>query len=82
MADCLPGESEKKRPAFDKIVLSEYKSSDIDNCILLFLLRQIRFSNLSSFNRQFLPVEMGDFLQNAPFENLQKGMKEDRNQMF
>ena len=44
---------------------------DIENCLLLFPIWQIRFSNLPRFNRSFLPVEIGDFLQKAPFENLQ-----------
>ena len=46
------------------------------NCLVLFPIYPIRFSNLTGFNRSFLPVEMGEFLQKAPFENLQKRVKQ------
>ena len=57
------------------ILVPDYQSNDIENCLDLSLICQIRFSNLPGFNRSFLPVEMGDFLQKAPFENLQKRAK-------
>ena len=50
---------------FEKVVLSEYHINDIENCLVLFPVRPIRFSNLPGFDQPFLPVEMGDFLQKA-----------------
>ena len=67
--------SQLKRPAFEKILRPEYQSNDIEICLVLSSLCQIKFSNLPAFNRSFLPVEMGDFLQIVPFENLQKRVK-------
>ena len=57
----------KKCPVFEKILLPEYHSNDIENCLVLFLVRPIRFSNLPGSNRPFLPVEMGVFLQESTF---------------
>ena len=57
------------------MLLTEYQSNDIENYFVLFLIGPIRFSNLTGCNRPCLPDEMGDFLQKAPFENLQKQMK-------
>ena len=48
---------------------------DIENCLVSSPISQIRLSNLPGFNRSFLPVEIGDFLQKAPFENLQERVK-------
>ena len=62
----------RPRPAFDKIFFPDYHSNDIENCLVLFLVRQIRFSDSSGFNQPFFPVEIGDVVQKAPFENLQK----------
>ena len=62
----------KKCPAFETIVLPENHSNDNENCLVLFPAPPIRFNNLYGFNRPSLPVEMGDFLQRVPFENLQK----------
>ena len=67
----VPGES-IKTPGDCKILIPEYQSNDIKNCLVLFPICQIRFSNLPGFNRLFLPVEIGDFLQKAPSENLLK----------
>ena len=58
-----------------KSLLPEYQSNDIENCLVLSPICQIGFSNLPGFNRPFLPVEIGDFLQRAPFGNLQKRVK-------
>ena len=49
-----------------KLLLLEYQRNDIDNCLVLFLICLIRFV----FNLTFLPVEMADFLQKVPLENL------------
>ena len=70
----LPIES-KKHLAFENILLPEYQSNEIENCLVLSPICQIRLSNLPGFNRSFLSVEIGDFLQKAPFENLPKGVK-------
>ena len=70
----IPGESIKMR-AFEKILLSEYQSNEIENCLILSPICQIRSSNLPGFNRPFLPVEIRDFLQKASFKNLQKRAK-------
>ena len=64
-----------KRPTFEKVLLHEYQSNDIEKCLVLSPVCQIRFSNVLGFNRSFLPVEIGDFLQKAPFGNLQKRVK-------
>ena len=61
-------------PAFEKMLLSEYQSNDTESCHVLFQNFPIKFKNLLRFNRLFLSVEMGDFLQKAPFENLQERM--------
>ena len=70
----IPGEP-TKRPGVLKILLPEYQSNDIENCLVLFPICLIRLSNLPGFNRLFLPVEMGDLLQKASFENLQNRVK-------
>ena len=65
----LSGESKKrKRPAFEKIVLGENHSNDIE-----FPVRPVRFTNLSVLAG--LPVEMENFLQKDRFENLPKRVK-------
>ena len=72
----LPGESIRTPDtAFEKILIPEYPSNDVENCRVLSPICQIRFSNLPGFNWSFLPVEIGDFLQKAPFENLQRRAK-------
>ena len=68
----LPGESIKTPGVCEKILVPEYLSNDVENCLVLSSICQIRFSNLPGFNRSFLPIEIGDFLQKAPFENLKK----------
>ena len=65
----------KKRLRFEKILLPEYQSNDIENGLVLYPICQIRFSNLPGFNWPFLPVEIGDFLQKAPSKNQQKRLK-------
>ena len=57
----------QKRPAFDKILIPEYQSNDIENSLVLSLTCQIRFSNLPGFNPSFLPVEIGDFFAESTF---------------
>ena len=57
-------------------MIPQYQSNDVENCLVLSPICQIRFSNLPGFNRSFLPVEIGDFLEKAPFENLQKQAKQ------
>ena len=71
----IPGES-IKTPGVWKILIPEYQSNEIENCLILSPICQIRSSNLSDFNRPFLPVEIGDFLQKAPSENLQNQRKQ------
>ena len=46
-------------------MLPEYHSDNIENYLVLFQVRLIKFSSLPGFNRPLLPVEMGDFLQKA-----------------
>ena len=72
MRKILPGES---IPTFEKILLPEYQSNDVEKCPVLSLICQISFSNLLGFNQSFLPVEIGDFLQKTLFKNLQKRAK-------
>ena len=67
--------SQQELPAFEKILLPEHHSNDIENCLVLSPICQIKFSNLPGFNRPFIPVEIGDFLQKAPFGNQQKRVK-------
>ena len=38
--------------------------------------------DLPGFNRSFLPVEIGDFLQKAPFESLPKMREKNSKQTF
>ena len=52
-----------------------HQSNDVENCLVLSPIYQIRFSDLPGFTRSFLPVEIGDFLQKAPVKNLQKRAK-------
>ena len=61
------------RPAFEKVMIPDHQSNDIEHSLVLSPICQIWFSDLTGFNRSFLPVEIGDFLQKAPFENLKKG---------
>ena len=70
----LPGES-IKTPGVSKILIPQYQINDVENCLVLSPICQIRFSNLRGFNRSFLRVEIGDFLGKSPFENLQKRAK-------
>ena len=63
-------------PAFEKFPIPQYQSNDVENCLVISPICQVRFSNLPGFNRSFLPVRIGDFLQIAPFENLQKQEKQ------
>ena len=53
-------------------MLPEYQSHGKDDCLTLFPMCPIRLSNLPSFNRPFFPVKMGDFLQKAPNDSLEK----------
>ena len=48
------------------------QSYQLPYCLVLFVICPVRFTNLPAFNWPFLPVEMGDTLQKAPLENLQK----------
>ena len=50
----------------------ECQNNDIEKCLVLFPICQIRFNNLPNFNEPFFPVEMGNFLEKASFGNLQK----------
>ena len=67
----VPGKS-VKRPGIENMLHPEYRSKDIENCLALFLIYPVRFSNAPGFNRPFVPFEIGDFLQKAPFEAKQK----------
>ena len=68
--------SQKETLGVSKIQLPEYhQSNDIKNCLVLSMTCQIKFSDLPSFNPTFLPVQMGDFLQKASFENQQKRVR-------
>ena len=51
------GESQKGS-VIEKMLLPEYQSNDIENCLVSFLICPIRFSNLPGFNRPFLPAEI------------------------
>ena len=75
MEDSVEELNQEKHAAFEKILLPEYQRYDIENCLILLPICQIRFSNLPGFNQPFFPVEIGDFLQKAPLENLQKPVK-------
>ena len=57
-------------------MIPEYQINDVQSCLVLFPICQIRFSNSPGFNRSFLSVEIGDFLQKVPFENLQSDRKQ------
>ena len=47
--------SQLKRPAFEKILIPQYQSNDVENCRVLSSICQIRFSNLPGFNQSFVP---------------------------
>ena len=66
--------SHQKGPAFAKnaTLLLEHHSYDIENCLFLFPIHPIRFSNLPSRSRPLIPVDLRHFLQKAPFKSLQK----------
>ena len=70
----LPDESKKKKNALllTKFVLPKYRSNDVENCLVLFSICPISFIYLRGVNWPFVPVEMGDFLQKASLQNLQK----------
>ena len=53
------------------MLLTEYQNNIIENCLVLFAVAiyRIMFIDLPGFNQPFLPVDMGGFLQKAPFEN-------------
>ena len=57
------------------MLLPEYHSNDIDNCFVLFPICPIRLYILTGFDRPLLPIEMGNFLKQVPFENLQIRVK-------
>ena len=58
--------SQNKGPTFEKMLLPEHHSNDIENCLFLSLICPIRFSNLPGFNQPFLAVEMGDLPLKGP----------------
>ena len=68
MAPRLPGESIKGL-AFENLLLLNIKAMILKNYLVLFPICPVRFTNLTDFNRPFLPVKMGDFLQKAPFKH-------------
>ena len=55
-----------------KMRFPEYQSNYIENCLVLFTICPVRFSNLPGFNRPFLSVEMGDCLLAAPVERQER----------
>ena len=75
LVDFIYQVSQKNHPTFRTIVLLEYHINDTENCLVLFPVRPIWFSNLPGFKQPFLPIKMGDILQKASFENLQKRVK-------
>ena len=48
-----------------KLPLTEYPRNIIENCLVSLLIFSITFINLPDFNRPFLPVDMGDLLQES-----------------
>ena len=60
------------------MLLPEYQSSDIENCLISFLMCAVRFRDLPGLDRPFVSVEMGDFLQKATFENPSKASKKSK----
>ena len=57
------------------MLLLDYQSGNIENYFVLFTIYSVRFSKFPDFDRAFLSVDVGDFLQKAAFENLQKQVK-------
>ena len=53
------------------MLLPEYQINDIEKGLAFFSICQLKFSNSLDSNKPFLPVEIGDFLQEVHFENLQ-----------
>ena len=65
----LPDGLIKKCSGFEKMLLPEYQSNDIERCFVLFPICPIRFSNLPGFDQPFLSVEMGRFSAESPLRN-------------
>ena len=72
--------SQDKGPAFEKMLLPEYQSNGIENYLVLFPVSSALFSNLTGLNWPFLPFEfeVGDFLWKAAFGNVQKHVKNNK----
>ena len=68
----------KKSLAFEKTLLPEYQSNDIEKCLVLFPTCPIRFRNLPSLSLPLIPVSMGRFLQKSPFKSLQKASENSK----
>ena len=68
--------SQQKGPNFEKVLFLEYKSSSIDNCLVLFPIFLIKFSNLRGFDESFPLIEMEKFSSENAFESLQIGWKQ------
>ena len=55
-----------KESPFENILLSEH----IESCLVLLPVCSFTSNNLLGFSLSFLPVDLGDILQRAPFQNL------------
>ena len=65
--EIVRGEWEERIPI--RQMRSESKGNNIGNTVLCyFRYVQIYFCNLPSLNRPFLPVDLGDFLLQGPFD--------------
>ena len=50
------------------MLFPEYQSNNVESCLVLLSICPIRFSSLPGFNWPFLPVDMGDFLEEASWK--------------
>ena len=69
----------KNRTAIETILLPEYQSNNVEICLVSLPVCSVRLNNLPDFNQPSLTVDMGYFLQKAPFQHLQKLMKTTSN---
>ena len=62
---------------FEKMLLLECQSNNIENCLVLFYFRYVQLDSVifPALIRHSFPVAMGDCLQQAPFKNPQKRVK-------
>ena len=67
---------------FAKILIPQYQSNDVENCLVLSPICQVRFSNLPGFTRSLFAVEIEDFLQKDPLKACKNERKQQAKFLF